>query len=119
MASILTAQQDQALKLIAATPVAQQFYFSGGTALAHYYLQHRKSEDLDFFNFEEFDPQEITISLKSLQDKLDFQSFDYQSSFNRNLYFLKFKNGYTLKLEFTYYPFTQIENPMTKDGSCC
>ncbi len=25
------------------------FYLTGGTALAHFYLQHRRSEDLDFF----------------------------------------------------------------------
>ncbi|MBI3314666.1 MAG: nucleotidyl transferase AbiEii/AbiGii toxin family protein [Candidatus Omnitrophica bacterium] len=28
---------------------SRHFYLTGGTALAHFYLQHRKSEDLDFF----------------------------------------------------------------------
>lgn len=116
MASILTTQQEKALKLIATTPLAKQFYFSGGTVLAHYYLQHRKSEDLDFFNYQEFDPQEVTISIKSLQKKLGFKSFDFQSSFNRNLYFLRFSDEYILKLEFTYYPFIQIEQPILRDG---
>jgi len=116
MAPILTKQQQLALRLIAKSNLNKHFYFSGGTALTHYYLQHRYSEDLDFFSQEEFDPQDITISIKNLQSDLAFESFDYQSSFNRNLYFLKYKNGYVLKLEFTYYPFTQIEEPALRDG---
>ncbi len=116
MASILTLQQIQALKLIAPTQLGKQFYFSGGTALAHYYLQHRLSEDLDFFNVREFDPQAVTVILKSLQPQLQFLSFDFQSSFNRNLFFLTFENDYILKLEFTYYPFPQVEPPTQKDG---
>jgi predicted nucleotidyltransferase component of viral defense system len=116
MDSILTEQQKLALKLIADTDLANHFYFGGGTALSHFYLQHRLSEDLDFFSQIEFDPQDITISLKSIQKKLGFESFDYQSSFNRNLYFLCFDNGYILKLECTYYPFEQVEQPKKIDG---
>lgn len=116
MASILTPQQKHALELISQTKLAEQFYFSGGTALSYYYLNHRLSEDLDFFNENEFDPQAITIILKSLQSKLDFNSIDFQNSFNRNLFFLRFENTYVLKLEFTYYPFHQVEAPRIKDG---
>ncbi len=116
MGPILTKQQKKALSLIATTDLAKEFYFSGGTALSHYYLQHRYSEDLDFFNQKEFDPQSILVLLKKLQKKLDFESFDYQTSFNRNLYFLRFENNYILKLEFTYYPFAHVEQPKQKDG---
>ncbi|NCN03529.1 MAG: nucleotidyl transferase AbiEii/AbiGii toxin family protein [Candidatus Pacebacteria bacterium] len=116
MDSILTEQQKVALKLISGTELAHHFYFGGGTALSHYYLQHRFSEDLDFFSQEEFDPQIITVTLKRLQKKLGYKSFDYQSSFNRNLYFLRFKDDYILKLEFTYYPFQQVEQPKKIDG---
>lgn len=58
----------------------------------------------------------MTILLKNFQKKLNFKSFDYQNSFNRNLYFLKFESDYILKLEFTYYPFQQIESPKNIDG---
>jgi hypothetical protein len=116
MASILTSQQSRALQLIATTELAKEFYFSGGTALSHYYLQHRLSEDLDFFSQKEFDPQAISVTLKSFKPHLEFLSFDFQNSFNRNLFFLKFADGYTLKLEFTYYPFVQVEPTISKDG---
>ncbi len=116
MASILTKEQTLFLKLMPETPLAKQFYFSGGTALAYYYLQHRRSKDLDFFCQEEFLPQEVTAVLKFLQKKLVFKELDFQTSFNRNLYFLIFNPKKILKLEFTYFPFPQIEKPMLKDG---
>jgi len=116
MASILTNQQIQMLRLIADTELASSFYFSGGTALAYYYLQHRQSEDLDFFNEHEFDPQSVAITLKSLKKKLKFTSIDFQHSFNRNMFFVRFSKQHILKLEFTYYPFEQVEKPQLIDG---
>ncbi len=117
MAKILTKTQTIVLKAISKTGLVEQFYFSGGTALAHYYLQHRYSEDLDFFSKEEFNPLEVTAFIKTIKDKVGFVSFDYQNSFNRNLYFLKCQNkNEVLKLEFTYYPFKQIETPSLRDG---
>ncbi len=114
--AILSEEQSLVLQLLSKTMLAKSFYFTGGTALAHFYLKHRRSEDLDFFNQEEFDPQVIVATLKSLQKKLKYKSIDFQNSFNRNLYFLKFENGNVLKLEFTYYPFTQVEKPSIKNG---
>ncbi len=117
MAKILTQNQEVVLKSIAKTDLAGRFYFSGGTALAYYYLQHRYSEDLDFFSENEFDPLEISVFIKNLQSRIGFINFDYQNSFNRNLYFLKWQDkSEVLKLEFTYYPFKQIESPKLKDG---
>ncbi len=116
MVSILTKQQILALKLLSKTDLAKKFYFSGGTALSYYYLHHRKSEDLDFFSQEEFNPQSIFTTLKSLKKSLRFISIDFQNSFNRNLFFLRFSNKYILKLEFTYYPFTRIKKLKNKSG---
>jgi len=116
MAAILTKKQVLTLKLIVKTDLAKHFYFSGGTALAHYYLQHRESEDLDFFNKKEFNPQAVVVVLRSLKKKLNYKSFDFQNSFNRNLFFLKFPDNDILKLEFTYYPFTQIKKPKLLKG---
>lgn len=46
---ILTPFQKQVLTAIGNSDLASTFYLTGGTALAAYYLQHRYSEDLDFF----------------------------------------------------------------------
>jgi len=52
VAQILTKKQALVLKVIAETDLVSRFYFSGGTALAYFYLGHRRSEDLDFFERE-------------------------------------------------------------------
>ncbi len=46
---ILTEGQRAAVRLIAQSPLRQEFFLTGGTALSAFYLQHRYSDDLDFF----------------------------------------------------------------------
>src|SRR5258708_26089597 len=90
------------------------FYFTGGTALAEYYLKHRLSEDLDFFSFEEIEPLWIVSIAKKLKAVLAADSIDIQESFNRNLVFFTFGKE-ILKTEFTYFPFTQLIVPREID----
>ena len=95
--------------------LSRKFYLSGGTALTEFYISYRLSEDLDFFSFEEVDAQVLSIFLKKHQKEIGFKSVEFNTSFNRNLFFLKYSNE-ILKTEFTYYPFTQLEKPLKKDG---
>lgn len=111
--TILSQPQQLILNLLFTRPeIAHNFYLSGGTALAEYYLYHRYSEDLDFFTLEEVEPMAIQTILKSISQEAKIQSVDFQQSFNRNLFFLHLDNE-VIKTEFTYYPFTQIETPQT------
>lgn len=107
--TILTKTQQVFLKLLGKQSFSKKFYLSGGTALAGFYIPYRFSEDLDFFSEEEVQIDELTAFLQSIKNKLGFESFDFNTSFNRNLFFLKFPNE-TLKLEFTYYPFKQLDD---------
>ncbi len=50
---ILTPLQQDFLKAFSRTALKESFYFTGGTALSAFYLQHRLSEDMDFFGEEE------------------------------------------------------------------
>jgi len=93
-----------------------KFYFTGGTALSEFYLHHRRSIDLDFFCEAEFSPQDIVPYIKKSKSSLGFSKFDFQQSFNRNIYQLLFGKGVFLKLEFTYFPFPQIEKPRIVNG---
>lgn len=114
--TILTYKQRLLLDLISGQKdLVNNFYLSGGTALAEYYLQHRLSEDLDFFSFEKVEPMNIQVNLKNIQDKAGIDKIDFQQSFNRNLFFLHTVDG-VIKTEFTYYPFTQIEQPIVVRG---
>lgn len=113
---ILTPKQLLFLDLFAKElKLVSKFYLSGGTALAEFYLPYRLSEDLDFFSCEEVAVAEIIILIKKFKTKLCYTDFEFNTSFNRNLFFLNFPDQ-KLKLEFTYYPFAQIEKPKLING---
>ena len=46
---VLTKFQEKLLREISVTPIKDNFFLTGGTALSAFYLRHRFSEDLDFF----------------------------------------------------------------------
>ena len=118
MSSILSKNQINLLTLLAGEKlVSDSFYLSGGTALAEFYLQHRLSEDLDFFSEQEFDPMFISSILKKIKSKAQIKKVIYEQSFNRNLFFLELENE-TIKTEFTYFPFNRIESK-EKFGNLC
>ncbi len=107
---ILTPRQLAFLGVVAGNPeLSAKVYLTGGTALAAFYLNHRESEDLDFFSQEEIEPLAVETFLRSHKEKLGFAKFEFQKSFNRNLYFLEYEDS-TLKTEFTYFPFPPLES---------
>ena len=46
---VINAVQRTILGIFGEAADSDQFYLTGGTALSHFYLQHRQSNDLDFF----------------------------------------------------------------------
>jgi predicted nucleotidyltransferase component of viral defense system len=113
--SLLTLQQKNFLKFFNSRPeLYKNFYFSGGTALSEYYLQHRFSEDLDFFSEAEVSPAELNLFLTSKKHLFGAKHIQFAQSFNRNLFFLAFDDiKQELKIEFTYYPFERIDKSKT------
>lgn len=95
--------------------LSQNFYLTGGTPLAAFYLNHRYSEDLDFFSEREIDALTINVFLKKYKEELSINKIDYEQSFNRNLFFLHFQ-GEILKTEFTFFPFPRIEQGVKNYG---
>jgi predicted nucleotidyltransferase component of viral defense system len=113
---ILTKKQTLLLKKIGQDNfIARNFYLTGGTALASFYLGHRYSEDLDFFSEKEFDVLNIDVFLESIKKDVGFFKIDYQQSYNRNMFFLHFRNE-ILKMEFTFFPFPRIKKGQTVYG---
>lgn len=108
--TILSANQRKLLNIISQDKaICSNFYLTGGTALAEFYLQHRYSEDLDFFAEKEFDPRAVFVFWKKTQKIAGIKKIDFQQSFNRNLFFLNLKDGDIVKTEFTFFPFPRIE----------
>ena len=72
---IINKVQEAVLKNFGEVPDSRQFYLTGGTALAYFYLKHRKSNDLDFFTPEE----EIILPFShQLEDYLKTKGFACQ-----------------------------------------
>jgi hypothetical protein len=95
--NILYPLQDKILKLIGTLPV--DFYLTGGTALSRAYLNHRYSDDLDFFVYrsDKFKTQvEVVVrSLPQLDLKLEIIQAD--EGFAR---IFIYQDRCTLKLDF-------------------
>ena len=115
--SILTTQQYAFLNFVRQQNIlTTNFYFTGGTCLAEYYLHHRISEDLDFFSERDIDLQALSILFKRNQPVLGYTKLDFQQAFNRNLFFLSYSHASQLKIEFTYFPFTRIDSSCVIEG---
>lgn len=108
--SILSENQKKLIEIISKDKlICDNFYFTGGTVLAEFYLQHRISEDLDFFSEKEFEPQAISVFFEKVKKEAKIKKVEYQQSFNRNLFFIELTDGDKIKTEFTYFPFERID----------
>lgn len=116
MKKILTERQIALLEEIGRqTFLTKNFYLSGGTALAGFYIFHRYSEDLNFFSENEVDPMQINIFFKNIKKGFKIKKVDHEQNYNRNLFFLHFDDE-ILKIEFTYYPFPRVKKGQRKFG---
>lgn len=78
--SLLTSFQVQIIRAIGKSPLQDQFYLAGGTALAVLYLHHRYSLDLDFFTA---DPTGVS-RVPAIMEEIALQ-IDAQVTFTRTL----------------------------------
>lgn len=112
---VLTPTQKKIIKEVAKEKKMADFYLTGGTALAVYYFQHRVSDDLDFFSFDEPDTFFIHQFVNNLKNFIKAKEVRYERLHDRNQFYFKF-DGEELKIEFTKYPFKQLKKPELIDG---
>ncbi|OHA02019.1 MAG: hypothetical protein A3C11_00045 [Candidatus Sungbacteria bacterium RIFCSPHIGHO2_02_FULL_49_12] len=112
---ILTENQRAVIREVAAAPELRGFYLSGGTALAAYYLKHRLSDDLDFFSAENPDPIFLRAFAETVKSSVGATAVRFQRLYERNQFFFMLP-GDELKVEFTRYPFSQLEKLSEHDG---
>lgn len=110
--TILTPDQQKVLDLFQADlKLPELFYLSGGTALAEFYLKHRRSDDLDFFTDEkEFPFVAVEDFIKKLSLEMGREA-RFQKLYDRHMFFLQVPDGKgpELKIEFTNYPFPRLD----------
>lgn len=92
------------------------FYLTGGTALSEFYLQHRYSDDLDFFTADEFPDIGVEKFIETLKFKLNAEFVSYKKLYDRRIFIFQFENKLELKIEFSLYPFKQIKQPQNFEG---
>ena len=83
------------------------FYFTGGTALSAVYLNHRLSEDLDFFSEDKFDILPITNLINEWAKKHIFKVTPEDKEAVK-IFNLEFPDGERLKVDFGYYPYKRL-----------
>lgn len=114
--TILNTFQQKVLQLFIGSPLAKKFYLSGGTALAEYYLQHRFSEDLDFFTQEEIAFEDLQKFIKMVAEKNKIEKIDFEQGFALDTFFLTEKLSKRNKIDFGQYPFEPISPLENKNG---
>lgn len=106
MKSILTPFQKAIFEEICKDKfITDNFVFGGGTALSEFYLQHRLSEDLDFFTENEISFEKIRTSLDKIAKKLKIKSVEYREIQSSKVIFLKKGEKEVVKTDFNYFPY--------------
>jgi len=95
--NILYPLQDKVLKIVAELPV--EFYLTGGTVLSRTYLNHRYSDDLDFFlnNSSSFKSQTNTVIKALTESGISFETAVADEGYAR---IFVFHGEHALKLDF-------------------
>ncbi|TSC88119.1 MAG: Uncharacterized protein G01um101416_142 [Microgenomates group bacterium Gr01-1014_16] len=108
--TLLTPKQSHFLELVAKEPnIVANYYFTGGTALAEFHLQHRKSEDIDLFSEnEEVNPVIVEAFLKKISPKIGVSKIKKNQMLGLVSYKLAYSDREELKVDFNYYPFLRI-----------
>lgn len=106
--TILNPIQRKFLDLAVKEPyLLKNYYWTGGTALAEFYLQHRESEDVDLFSESEIEVQPISNFIGVIAKKLKAADITSQRFLGLYSYTLHLPKT-SLKIDFNYYPFPRI-----------
>lgn len=112
---VLTPIQKRVIGFVAEEKDLANFYLTEGTALSAYHLNHRISDDLDFFVAEKPDYIFLRKFAEHIKKEIGAQNMRYERLYDRNQFFFQLPKE-ELKVEFTQYPFPHLEDPKTKDG---
>lgn len=105
--TILTPLQQKLLRLFADSQLAENYYLTGGTALAAFYLKHRLSDDLDFFAETAAPLQTIEKFCREAAEKFELKTPTLTRLYDRRIFIFPAEKR-ALKIEFTEYPYARL-----------
>lgn len=89
--------------------IIRWYTFTGGTALSEVYLQHRLSEDLDFFTRSPVMDHKINAFIDKAKATIGYTSYEKRVYSGLFMYTLTFPDDDRLKLDFNEYDFPPVE----------
>ncbi len=104
----LTELQKEVLEFFGRDKFGRNFYWTGGTLLAYFYLGHRHSIDLDFFSDDLYSGDEYLRFINRLKKKIKAGKISMTLQNNRRIYLVA-RGKENVKLELVYFPFLAIE----------
>jgi predicted nucleotidyltransferase component of viral defense system len=96
---ILTEFQKEFILAFSKTPLIDSFFLTGGTALSAFYLQHRLSEDLDFFTEEEGQISRALPIIQNIAFELN-SKIEIRRSFLSFIEFFLVRNDESIRFDF-------------------
>jgi predicted nucleotidyltransferase component of viral defense system len=115
--SIFTPIQKRFLEAVIKEPyIVKKYYFTGGTALSEFYLQHRLSKDIDLFSEKEVHLPSIAKFIKKTAPKLLATEIRQEQYLGLYTFFFAIPGQEDFKVDFNYYPFLRIEKGKTWRG---
>lgn len=97
----LTNNQKILLEALQKSGLVSKFYWTGGTLLAVYYLQHRYSYDLDFFSEQPFSYQELIPFIHLVKKTFSITEIEEHKIYDRWEFIIPGKEK--TRIEFVYY----------------
>lgn len=91
------------------------FYFTGGTALSAVYLNHRESEDLDFFSESDFDNEPILEIMNNIATSMRVVP-RFTHAYNSRIFELVKGDELVIKIDFVYKPYKRLEKGPALNG---
>jgi len=93
----------------------ERFYFTGGTALSVFYLQHRYSDDLDFFSNRPFDFN-LALDFMNKVAVLLGGHLLFSDKERVVVFQLMKDNQLLIKVDFGYYPYLSLKEGRVEQG---
>lgn len=110
----LTDHQRAVIDVLADSPLREKFYWTGGTALAYFYLRHRLSFDVDLFSSEKAELSQVLSVIREIARRCGLKKIEQKKIHDRWEFLLT--NGTQTRVEFVFYDFPRLKAPRNWQG---
>lgn len=96
--------------------ITDNFYLTGGTALASWYLHHRESYDLDFFSQHQFDYDRLIRWFRQHEGSINPSAMIFDEDWGFLEVKIRYPDNERLKIDFNHYPVQRVKKGIRWKG---